>query len=67
MTRPVIVVEEEAWYVAQDVLSGVASQGKTIEESINNLKEALSLYFEDAVITETLPRNVLLTTVEVNA
>ncbi len=43
----VIVKKEENWYVATDVESGVASQGKTINESIENLREALSLYYED--------------------
>ena len=41
MTRQVIVTKEENWYVATDVRSGVASQGKTIEDSLANLKEAL--------------------------
>ena len=35
----------ENWYVATDITSGVASQGKTIDESLENLKEALELYF----------------------
>lgn len=43
----VIIQKEENWYVASDVSTGVASQGKTIDESIANLKEALALYFED--------------------
>lgn len=42
----IIIQKEENWYVATDVSSGVASQGKTIDESIENLKEALSLYYE---------------------
>ena len=43
----VIIQKEEDWYVATDISSGVASQGKTIDESITNLKEAVSLYYED--------------------
>ncbi|MBR3933195.1 MAG: type II toxin-antitoxin system HicB family antitoxin [Clostridia bacterium] len=43
----VIIQKEENWYVASDVVTGVASQGKTIDESITNLKEALELYYED--------------------
>jgi len=27
--------------------NGIASQGKTIEESISNLKEAIELYYEE--------------------
>lgn len=43
----IIIQQEENWYVATDVVSGVASQGKTIDESLSNLKEAISLYYED--------------------
>ena len=41
----VAITEEENWIVATDINSGVASQGKTIEEATNNLKEALNLYY----------------------
>lgn len=43
----IIIQKEDDWYVATDVVSGVASQGKTLDESIANLKEALELYYED--------------------
>jgi len=43
----VIVQKEENWYVAKCVENNVASQGKTIEESLENLREALELYYED--------------------
>ena len=42
----VLIQKEENWYVATDISTGVASQGKTLEESMENLKEALSLYYE---------------------
>lgn len=42
----VIIQKEENWYVATDVVSGVASQGKNIDEATENLREALSLYRE---------------------
>lgn len=45
----VIVQKEEDWYVAKCVENNVASQGKTIEESIENLREALELYYEDMI------------------
>ncbi|KAB3531047.1 type II toxin-antitoxin system HicB family antitoxin [Alkaliphilus pronyensis] len=60
----VIVQKEENWYVAKCVENSVASQGKTIEESIENLREALELYFEDMMPENTnLPTFV--TTMEV--
>lgn len=40
----VFIQKEDNWYVATDIVSGVASQGKTIDESLENLKEALLLY-----------------------
>ena len=50
--------------MATDVVSGVASQGKSIDESIANLKEALALYYEDnAPETENQP--IFVTTMEV--
>lgn len=60
----VIIQKEENWYVATDVVSGVASQGKTPEESLSNLKEALSLYYEDNIPEEN-PAPVYITTMEV--
>lgn len=42
----IIIQKEENWYIATDVISGVASQGKSIDESLANLREALLLYYE---------------------
>lgn len=41
-----IITREENWYVAHCVELGVVSQGKTIEESQANLKEAVKLYLK---------------------
>ena len=43
----VYILKEDDWYVANSVETGIASQGRTIEESLANLKEALELYFEN--------------------
>lgn len=43
----VIIRKDDDWYVAESVETGVASQGKTIDEAMANLKEALELYFEN--------------------
>lgn len=45
----VMVSKEENWYVAKCLDNNVASQGKTIEEALQNLKEALELYFQNEV------------------
>ncbi len=39
--------KEDNWYVAQCIEVDVASQGKTKEEALANLREALELYFEE--------------------
>ena len=38
---------EENWHVATCLENNIASQGKTIDEAMFNLREAISLYYED--------------------
>mgnify|MGYP003301853673 CR=1 FL=1 len=59
----VIIQKEENWYVSKCIENSVASQGKTIEESLKNLKEAIELYYETEEPVQ--PKEVLITTVEV--
>lgn len=54
MKLTAIVKKGERQYVALCPELDVVSQGYTIEESINNLKEAVELYIE----TEGLPEGV---------
>jgi predicted RNase H-like HicB family nuclease len=42
-----VITKEGKWYVAKSLEVEVASQGKTMEEALANLKGALELYFED--------------------
>jgi len=42
-----LVWKEKDLYVAKAVEVEVASQGKTKKEALDNLKEAIELYFED--------------------
>ena len=45
-----VIVKSEGWYAGTvKELSGVHSQGKTIEELIENLKEAVQLIIESNV------------------
>lgn len=46
MDSQVIVTKEDNWYVATDLSTGITSQGRTEEEALANLKEALDLYSE---------------------
>jgi len=52
---------EGAWHVAQCVEVDVASQGHTEAEALENLREALELYFQPPTATKP-PR---LTTLEI--
>ncbi|HOO40350.1 MAG TPA: type II toxin-antitoxin system HicB family antitoxin [Syntrophales bacterium] len=58
-----IVHKEGDLYVAECPEVGTASQGKTIEESIDNLKEATELYLEE--FPEQKTQRPFLTTFEV--
>lgn len=59
----VMIQKEEKWYIAKCLDNNVASQGKTIEEALKNLKEALELYLQDEEIVQ--PKEIFLTTLEV--
>jgi predicted RNase H-like HicB family nuclease len=47
------VTPDDGWYVARCLEVEVASQGRTIDEALANLREALELYFEDEPVPET--------------
>lgn len=59
----VVVQKEEKWYVAKCLDNSIASQGKTIEDALNNLKEALELYAQSEEAEK--PKQMLITTLEV--
>lgn len=52
MARQILIWNEDDWYIAKDIITNVASQGKTRDEARNNLREALELYFDDNIDTE---------------
>lgn len=47
-----VIEQEGEYFVARCVELGVISQGKTIEEAQENLKEAVDLYLEDVPVSE---------------
>lgn len=53
-TLHAIIWKEEKFFVAKLLELELASQGKTKEEALKNLKEALDLYLEDENI-QSLP------------
>ena len=48
------IEKEENWYVATCFENNIASQGRTVDEAMENLKEAISLYYEDEANKEEL-------------
>jgi len=58
-TYTAVVYQEDVWFVSECIEIGTVSQGKSIEESIENLIEATELYLEeipkDQIIRKTRP------------
>ncbi|MCC5998782.1 MAG: type II toxin-antitoxin system HicB family antitoxin [Thermofilum sp.] len=48
MELQAVLWKEEDMYIIKEVTTGVTTQGRTIEEAIQNLKEALELYLEES-------------------
>lgn len=46
------ITHEGDWYVARCLDVEVTSQGESVDEALDNLREALELYFEDAPIPD---------------
>ena len=65
MICTVAVVKEDDPYVAKDLETSVASQGNTLEGALNNLKEALELYYEGSD-TDIVYTPMYTTTLEVS-
>jgi predicted RNase H-like HicB family nuclease len=42
-----MIQKEDDWFVAKCIENSVASQGKTIDEVVENLREALALYYDN--------------------
>ena len=57
----VAIQKEDEWYVAKCLENSVASQGKTMDEATDNLREALSLYYEDETFPAYFPQTYVTT------
>lgn len=64
-TRTAIVYPGETgrWLVAYNPETGTTTQGKTVEQALENLKEAVSLYLEEQPVP--VQPGAILTTFEV--
>ncbi|MDE1833678.1 MAG: type II toxin-antitoxin system HicB family antitoxin [Candidatus Micrarchaeota archaeon] len=47
MRLQTMVWKEGKTYIIKEVITGVTTQGKTIEEAMKNIKEAVSLYLDE--------------------
>ena len=43
----IAIQKEDEWFVAKCIENNVASQGKTMDEAIINLREAITLFYDD--------------------
>ena len=59
----ILTKEPDGGYVAQNPETGTTTQGNTLEEALENLKEATALYLEEFPAKITFP--ALMTTFEV--
>ena len=67
--KTIIEKDIHGYYAYTPELKGCHSQGDTLEEVIENIKEAIELYLEsltDEEKTNYLSREILTTTLEVN-
>jgi predicted RNase H-like HicB family nuclease len=48
------IEQEENWFVATCLENNIVSQGKTIDEAMVNLREAIALYYDDETAREEL-------------
>jgi len=47
MKLRVVVWKEEDLFIVKEIFTGVTTQGKSIEEALENIKEAVELYLEE--------------------
>jgi predicted RNase H-like HicB family nuclease len=53
------ITHEGEWYVARCLQVEVTSQGTTLEEALQNLREALELYFEDEPVPDEVQAPII--------
>jgi predicted RNase H-like HicB family nuclease len=64
MVLTAIIHKEDDWFVAECPEVGTASQGKSVEEALANLREATEVYLEEFPQQPTM--HPILTTFEVS-
>lgn len=64
-----VVYKEGKYFVSQCLNIDVSSFGLTLKEAVDNLKEAIQLYFEDSKIKDDIPviNETLIGEISINA
>ena len=60
-TLSAVVHQEGKWFVAECPEVGTVSQGKTLAEAVDNLREATEIYLEEFPLDHKTSRPVLTT------
>lgn len=47
MNTKALVWKEDDMYIIKEIRTGVTTQGKTFDEAMSNIKEAVNLYLEE--------------------
>lgn len=58
MKLQTVLWKEDDMFVIREVISGVTTQGKTVDEAEKNIKEAVSLYIEENPDVKELLTNI---------
>ena len=58
MRLQTIFWKEDSMYVIKEAATGVTTQGRTLEEALANIKEAVSLYLDEMPDTKNTIRNM---------
>ncbi|KYK35175.1 MAG: hypothetical protein AYK19_22500 [Theionarchaea archaeon DG-70-1] len=61
-----VISKEKDWIVAVCPEVDVASEGKTVEEAMKNLKEAVELYLEDENLESLTIKEIQVKTLEIS-
>ncbi len=63
VTLTAVLTKENGMYIVENPETGTVSQGKSIEEALDNIKEAVGLYLEEFPLEGT--NKPIMTTIEV--
>ncbi len=60
MKLQIVFWQEDDMYIIKEIITGVTTQGNTLENALVNIKEAVSLYIEEVANCMCLTGNPVL-------